>query len=210
MTLILKDDNGNELPAKIQKKVNKFIDKLPTIRWFKPKEDLSKEKVDAQVNFTLKCFWVEASLEYKKLSTKEDWASAWDSAWDYAWTSACDYAWTSAMASAMDSAWASAIDSACDSAMASAMASARDSAMDSAIDSAMDSAIDSAWDSAWASAEILVKHNKDFKEKYPNWAFKQLFKLRKMGLYPVWVVDWKFIVYVPEVDWKMPREFETL
>jgi len=56
MTLILKDDNGNELPAKIQKKVNKFIDKLPTIRWFKPKEDLSKEKVDAQVNFTLKCF----------------------------------------------------------------------------------------------------------------------------------------------------------
>ena len=158
MTLILKYSNGNELPQKVQKKVNKFIDKLPTIRRFKPKEDLSKEKVDTQINFTLKCFWIESSLEYKKLSTKEDWDSAMDSA--------------------MDSAWASARDS--------------------------------AWDSAWASGEILVKNNKDFKEKYPKWAFKQLFKLRKMGLYPIWVIDWKFIVYVPEVDWKMPKEFETL
>ena len=192
MALILKDDNGKELPIKVQKKVNKFIDKLPNIRWFKPKEDLSKEKVDTQINFVLKCFWVDASIEYKNLSTEKDWASAWDSARDSAWDSARDSAWDSAWASAWDSAWDS----------------ARDSAWASAWDSARDSARDSAWDSARASAEILVKNNKDFKEKYPNWAFKQLFKLRKMWLYPVWVINWKFVVYVPMVDWKFPKEFE--
>ena len=63
--------------------------------------------------------------------------------------------------------------------------------------SAWDSARASAWDSAWASQEILLEDNKDFKEKYPNWAFRQLFKLWEMWLYPVWVLKetWKFTVY---------------
>jgi hypothetical protein len=54
--LILKDDNGNELPKKVQDRVNAFIDNLPNVPWFKPKPDLKKEDVEKQINFTLECF----------------------------------------------------------------------------------------------------------------------------------------------------------
>jgi len=175
--MILKDDNGKKLPKEVQTRVNAFIDNLPKVNWFKPYPNLKKEDVEKQINFTLECFWVKAGIEYKTLSKQEDWASAWASAWD------------SARASAWDSARASAWDSARDS--------ARASAWDSARASAWDSARASAWDSAWASQEILLEDNKDFKEKYPNWAFRQLFKLWEMWLYPVWVLKetWKFTVY---------------
>jgi hypothetical protein len=45
--------------------------------------------------------------------------------------------------------------------------------------------------------ELLVIDNEDFKEKYPNWAFTQLFKLWEMWLYPIWVLEEnkKFVIY---------------
>jgi allantoicase len=56
-------------------------------------------------------------------------------------------------------------------------------------DSVNNSAKDLDWDLVWvsirASVELLIIDNKDFKEKYPNGAFTQLFKLWEMGLYPV-------------------------
>ena len=188
--LKLQDDNGNDLPQEVQERVNNFIDKLPTIPWFKPSKDLKKSDVDKQINFTLECFGVKASIEYKTLKSEEDWASARASAW----ASARDSAWDSAMASAM----ASASDSAWDSAWASARASASDSAWDSAWASARDSA----WASARASQEALLEDNEQFKKAYPNGAFKQLFKLWEMGLYPVGILEetGKFTVYVPEID----------
>jgi hypothetical protein len=204
--LKLQDDNGNDLPQEVQERVNNFIDKLPTIPWFKPSKDLKKSDVDKQINFTLECFGVKASIEYKTLKSEEDWASARDSARDSAWASAWDSAWDSARDSAWDSAWdsarASARDSARDSAWDSARASAWDSARDSARDSAWDSARDSAWDSARASQEALLEDNEQFKKAYPNGAFKQLFKLWEMGLYPVGILEetGKFTVYVPEID----------
>ena len=149
--MILKDDNGKELPKKVQKRVNDFINHLPKVNWFKPSPSLKKEDVEKQIKFTLECFGVKAGIEYRKLKTKEDWASARDSA----------------------------------------RASARDSARASAWASAMDS--------AWASVGILLEDNKDFKKKYPNGAFKQLFKLWEMGLYPVGILkNKKFVVYVPK------------
>ena len=168
--MILKDDNGKELPKKVQKRVNDFINHLPKVNWFKPSPSLKKEDVEKQIKFTLECFGVKAGIEYRKLKTKEDWASARDSAW----------------ASAMDSAWASARDSARASAWASAWASTWASAWASARDSAR------------ASQEILLEDNEDFKKEYPNGAFKQLLKLWEMGLYPVGILkNKKFVIYVP-------------
>jgi len=267
--LELKDNNGKLLSKKVQKRVNDFIDHLKEISRFKPSKDLQKSEVEKQVKFTLKCFGIEAEIEYRKLSTHKDWdsacysaldsawasarASAWDSAWasardsalDSARDSACDSArasaWASARASALDSALDSArdsaCDSACDSARASAWASARASALDSALDSARDSAcdsacdsawasarasacysaLDSAWDSAlasarasaWASAEILLKDNKQFKEKYPKGAFIQLMKIFEMWLYPVGILEEnkKFVIYVPSIPSRVPKDF---
>jgi len=194
----LKNDSWELLPKKIQKRVNDFIDNLPKIPWFKPREDLKKSEVEKQINLTLECFWVKAKIEYKKLATEQDWASAWASDCASDWASA----WDSARASAWDSAW----DSDC--------ASAWDSNCASAWDSDWASALASDWASAWASvrasAEILVMDNKDFKNKFPKWAFIHLFKLWEMWLYPVWVLkeNKKFVVYVPIVDWKYPKSFK--
>ncbi len=144
MSLKFKDDNGNELPQNVQDRVNAFIEKLPTIPWFKPSKELKKEEVEKQAKFTLECFGIKASVEYRTIKSETDWdsarASAWASAWDSAWDSARDSAWDSARASARDS----------------------------------------AWDSAWASIEVLLDDNEDFKKKYPNGAFIQLFKLWEM------------------------------
>jgi len=235
--LELKDNNGKLLSKKVQKRVNDFIDHLKEISRFKPSKDLQKSEVEKQVKFTLKCFGIEAEIEYRKLSTHKDWDSACYSALDSAWASARASAWDSAWASARDSALDSARASACDSARASAWASARASALDSALDSARDSAcdsacdsawasarasacysaLDSAWDSAlasarasaWASAEILLKDNKQFKEKYPKGAFIQLMKIFEMWLYPVGILEEnkKFVIYVPSIPSRVPKDF---
>jgi len=211
--MILRDDNGKVLPEKINNRVNDFIDSLPKANWFNPSSDLKKKDVDKQVKFTLDCFWIKAKIEYRKLETATERASARDSA--------RDSTWASAKASTRASTWASAKDSARDSTWASTWASTRASARVSAWDStwasARDSTWDSAWDSAWASAELLIEDNEDFKEKYPNWAFKQLFKLWEMWLYPVWVLKetWTFVIYSKTIakdlfqeekeKWELPK-----
>jgi hypothetical protein len=158
--LELKDDNGLPLPQEVQDRVNNFIDKLPTVPWFKPSKELKKEEVEKQAMFTLECFGIKASIEYRSLTSEKDWDSAWASAWDSAsasaWTSAWTSAWDSARASASASAWTS------------ARASAWTSAWDSASASAWTSARASASASASASQEVLLEENEDFKKKYPN------------------------------------------
>lgn len=148
--LELKDDDGLPLPQEVQDRVNQFIDKIPTIPWFKPSKDLKKEEVEKQATFTLECFGIKASIEYRSLTSERDWASARDSVWA------------------------------------------------------------SVWASGWALQEVLLEDNADFKTKYPNWAFKQLFKLWEMGLYPVGVLeDTKtFVIYIPPCDMTFPDEFK--
>lgn len=178
--MILKDDNGKELPEAVQERVNNFIDWLKDVRWFAPQKGLKKSDIEKQAKFTLKCFWVEAEIEFRKLQKKEDWDSARDSTWDSTWDSAWD--------SARDSAWYS--------------------ASDSALSYAWSSCSDSAWDSAWAVKEILLSDNKQFSKKYPDWAFKQLFKLWEMWLYPVGVLkeNEKFVIYVPPYNTEFPGD----
>ncbi len=51
--------------------------------------------------------------------------------------------------------------------------------------------------------EILVLDK--IKDKYPNGAFQQLFKLWEMGLYPVGVLkNKKFVIYVPPCKVEFP------
>jgi len=67
---------------------------------------------------------------------------------------------------------------------------------------AWDAAWGAAWgaarDAAWGAAEIVVSDLPAFKEKYPNGAFVLLIPLWEMGLYPIGVVDGKFIIGIPE------------
>ena len=63
---------------------------------------------------------------------------------------------------------------------------------------ARDVAWDAAWNAAWGAADLLALNLDDYKKKYPNGNFIQLIPLWEMGLYPVGVVNGKFIIYVSE------------
>lgn len=165
------DDNGKPLPKDVQKRVNDFLERVKKVNWFNPSPDLKKKEVDRQVEFMLKCFGVEAEIEYRKLETEEDWVSVRGIS--------VDSGWYSVLCSATDSARASALDSSL------ALASARTSAWDSTRVAT--------WVSASASAEVLVLDK--IKYKYPNGAFIQLFRLWEMGLCPCGVIDGKFVIY---------------
>jgi hypothetical protein len=144
--LELKDDNGLPLPQEVQDRVNNFIDKLPTVPWFKPSKDLKKEEVEKQALFTLECFGIKASIEYRILTSEKEW----------------DSANASARARAISSEWASARATAIARAMAWSIAWASANEWVSA------SVSTSEWDSANALREVLLEDNEDFNKQYPN------------------------------------------
>lgn len=94
--LNLKDNNGNPLPEDVQARVNDFIGRLKDVQWFQPSPDLKKEDVETQAKFTLKCFGVEAGIEYRLLSTQQDWHAARGAARDAARDAASDTDWDDA------------------------------------------------------------------------------------------------------------------
>ena len=183
--LTLKDNNGKPIPKDVQKRVNDFIDSLQTIKWFQPDPKLDKKAVEKQAKLTLECFGVKAGIEYRHLKAPQDWGAAWDAAWGAAWGAA----WDAARGAAWDAAWGAAWDAARDA--------ARDAAWDAAWDAARGAAWGAAWDAARGAAEILIADK--IKDKYPNGAFQQLFKLWEMGLYPVGVLEetGMFVIYIP-------------
>ena len=192
-----------DIPTK--KDVLKLCRYIESIKWFKPQKKLDKINLKLKINSIIKAFKLDFScdLEFHKLESYSDWASARDSARvsarDSAWASAWDSAWASAWDSARVSARVSARDSAWDSAWVSARVSARDSAWASAWDSARDS--------AWASAFEVVKDLMKAKgyEKNP---FKELLEIWNLGLYPIGLLkDKKFhIYYIPLKKWKEKKK----
>jgi len=78
------------------------------------------------------------------------------------------------------------------------------SARASARASAWASARASAWASARAIENILVEDLPDFKEKYPNGTFKNIIPIWEKGLYPIGIIDGKFVIYVPPVKTEFP------
>ena len=103
---------NQELPKEIEEKLDKYIERIRAIRWFKPSSDLKKDSITAQVTVALKAFGVEASIEYRKLETLEDRGAAWDAAWGAAWGAARGAAWDAARGAAWDAARGAAGDAA--------------------------------------------------------------------------------------------------
>ena len=62
---------------------------------------------------------------------------------------------------------------------------------------------DAARDAAWGAADVLATFTPTYKGKTP---FVRLVDLYEMGLYPIGVVDGKFIVYVPPSKMEFPDE----
>jgi hypothetical protein len=135
---------NQELPEEIEKSLDGYLDRIKAIEWFKPKT-LAKPTVDSAISASLKAFGAEATIEYRRLSTTEDWDAAWGAAWG--------------------------------------------------------AARDAARDAAWGAADLLAVFTPDgkYKEAYPNGNFLKLVDLWEMGLYPIGVIDGKFICYVPDV-----------
>ena len=84
---------GQKLPAKVEKDLDAYIERIKAIKWFKPDPSLKKSDVDTAINASLSAFGVTASIEYRSLRTESDWGAARDAAWDAAWDAARDAAW---------------------------------------------------------------------------------------------------------------------
>ena len=187
------------LPKDVQDRLDAYIERVRKIRWFKQKNGWKKTEATKQIKIALRAFGVEAKIEYRKLESSSDWDAARDAAWDAARDAAWDAAWGAAWDAARDAAWGAAWGAAWDAARDAAWGAARDAAWDAARDAARDAAWGAAWDAARGAQEIVASDLDGFTKKYPNGAFLQLISLWEMGLYPIGLIDGKFLVYVPKV-----------
>jgi len=69
-----------ELPKNVETELTNYIDRIKAIKWFKPNIK-NRSKIDIQAAVAIKAFGVEAKIEYRQLSTPEDWGAARDAAW---------------------------------------------------------------------------------------------------------------------------------
>jgi hypothetical protein len=186
---------NQKLPAEVEAQLDAYIERIKAIKWFQPSADLKKEEINKQVTvaseaFRVEAFGVEASIEYRKLETTEDWDAARDVALGAAWNAARGTAWNAARGAA----WDAARDAAWDAAWNAAW----NTAWDAAWDAARDVAWDAAWDAAWGACDLLALNLETYKNKYPTGNFIHLISIWEAGLYPCGVIDGKFIIYVPK------------
>ena len=168
---------GQELPKDIEDKLDSYIERIKNIKWFTISESYSQAKATKQIKLALKCFGVEAKVEYRSLKTAKDWGAArganlgadWGEAWDAAMNAAMDATFGASRGAAMNAAW----------------------------DATLGAARSAAKCAARGAAEINASDLPKFNKKYPKGAFLQLIPLWEMGLYPCGVIDGKFICYVP-------------
>ena len=166
-----------KLPQEVQDNLAKYLDRIKAIKWFQPAKEFDKKDAEQKVKFALDCFGVKAEIEWRKLEKVEDWNAAWDATWGAAWGAA----WGAVWGAAWGAAW------------------------DAARDAAWDAARDAARDAVWGAAEIIVMDLKDFTSKYPNGAFINLIPLWELGLYPVGIIDKKFVIYIPPYKQEFPE-----
>lgn len=181
--------DNQKLPPKIKKQLDNYVLRIKAIKWFQPDDNLDFKKVDKQIKLSLKCFGVEAKIEYRDLKTPGDWVTARAATRATTWKTARDTArvaaWiTARVAARMDAAWDAAWGAARDTARVAAGAGA--------------SAWDAAFDAAGGAADLLALNSKDYKKKYPKGNFINLIPLWEMGLYPVGIVNGVFLCYVPK------------
>ena len=82
---------------------------------------------------------------------------------------------------------------------------AQDAAWDAARDAARGVVWGAAWDAACGVNDILVSDLKEYKKKYPNGNFINLIPLWEIGLYPVGLINGKFIIYIPSCKIDFPN-----
>ena len=200
---------NQKLPAKVEKQLDKYIERIKAIQWFKVSPDIKREDVDNQVNFALEGFGVKASIEYRSLKSSEDWYAAryaaQDAARDASWGAAWDAARGATRDAARDASWGAAWGAAWDSARDVACDAARDAAQDAAQSASWGAAWGAAWDASLGSCDVLALNTEKYKKKYPNGNFINLIPLWEEGLYPCGVIDGKFVVYVPEENQEIPQ-----
>ena len=108
----LLDDNGKNLPQKVNNQIDAYIKRIKAIKWFKPSADVKRIDVDKQINVALEAFGIKANIEYRTLKKLEDWDAARGAAWDAARDAARDAAWGAAWGAARGAAWGAARDAA--------------------------------------------------------------------------------------------------
>lgn len=198
-----------KLPQDMERQLDEYIERIKRIQFFKPKLDLKKSDIDTQINFALSTLWLSASIEYRKLQTAADWSDAYDTgrcAHDTIWDAACDAtrdttrdaAHVADFGNAWGAVWNAARGAACDA--------IRDAFYGAACDTIWDFIWDFSWYPACGAVDILALNIESYKAKYPNGNFINFIPILEAGLYPAWVIGWKFIVYVPHVDWKFPED----
>ena len=124
---------NQKLPKEVEKQLDDYIKRITKIKWFQPESLLDKTLIEKQAKLTLKCFGIEAELEYRQLKRPEDWYAARDAARDAAWT----------------------------------------------------------------AADLLALNLEGYKKKYPEGNFINLIPLYEMGLWPLGIIDGKFVIAVP-------------
>ena len=82
---------------------------------------------------------------------------------------------------------------------------AQDAARDVAWGAARNAAWNAARDAACGVNDILVSDLKEYKKKYPNGNFINLIPLWEIGLYPVGLINGKFIIYIPSCKIDFPN-----
>ena len=174
-------DYKQKLPKEVEKKLNNYIQRIEKIKWFQPAKNLKKANIEKQVKVILKAFGVEAKIEYKQLRNQKAWNAAQDAARDVAWGAARNAAWNAARDAARDAAW------------------------DAAWDAARGVVWNAARDAACGVNDILVSDLKEYKKKYPNGNFINLIPLWEIGLYPVGLINGKFIIYIPSCKIDFPN-----
>ena len=83
---------------------------------------------------------------------------------------------------------------------------ARDAAWDAAWNAARDAAWNATWDAVSGALDLLALNLEDYKKKYPKGNFINLIPFWEMGLYPVGIVNKKFIIYVSPRNLDFPKE----
>ena len=175
---------NQKLPKEVEKKLDDYIVRIKKINWFKPAENIKKEDVENQVKLCCEAFKVKANPEFKYLKTPQDWGAAWNATRD----AARDAAWNAARNAAWDAAW--------------------DAAWNAARDAAWDAAWDAARDAVSGALDLLALNLEGYKKKYPKGNFINLIPFWEMGLYPVGIVNKKFIIYVSPRNLDFPKELK--
>ena len=83
---------------------------------------------------------------------------------------------------------------------------ARDAAWDAAWNAARDAAWNATWDAVSGALDLLALNLEGYKKKYPKGNFINLIPFWEMGLYPVGIVNKKFIIYVSPRNLDFPKE----